>query len=109
MIAASAAGTLPTVAPLAYLALWYAGEVTLARAYGWPSGWRIIPAMVMRDLLLPVLFVAAWFGSGFEWRGNAMTVADNDNGRTARIREAVLRTRDKAREKARALVAARSH
>lgn len=109
VIAASAAGTLPTVAPLAYLALWYAGEVALARAYGWPSGWRIIPAMVMRDLLLPVLFVAAWFGSGFEWRGNAMTVADNDNGRTARIREAVMRTRDKAREKARALVAARSH
>lgn len=38
-----------------------------------------------------------------------MTVADNDNSRSARIREAVLRTRNKAREKARALVAARSH
>ena len=61
--------------------------------------------MVTRDLLLPGLFVAAWFGSGFEWRGNAMTVADNDNGRTARLRKAVVKTRDKAR----ALVAARSH
>jgi ceramide glucosyltransferase len=77
----------------------------LARAYGWPTGWRILPAMMARDLLLPVLFIAAWFGSGFEWRGNTMTVADNDNGRTARLRQAVARTRDKAR----ALVAARSH
>jgi ceramide glucosyltransferase len=65
--------------------------------------------MLARDLLLPGLFVAAWFGSGFEWRGNAMTVADNDNSRTARFRTAVARTRDRAREKARALVAARSH
>lgn len=109
MIALSATGTLPPLAPLAYLAIWYAGELVLARAYGWPSGWRILPAMIARDLLLPVLFIAAWFGSGFEWRGNAMTVADNDNGRTARLRKAVLRTRDKARDKARALVAARSH
>ncbi|MBU2327320.1 MAG: ceramide glucosyltransferase, partial [Alphaproteobacteria bacterium] len=62
-----------------------------------------------RDLLLPALFVTAWFGSGFEWRGNAMTVADNDNTRSARLRKAVARTRDKAREKARALVTARSH
>jgi ceramide glucosyltransferase len=28
-----------------------------------------------RDALLPVLFVAAWTGSGFEWRGHAMQVA----------------------------------
>lgn len=105
MIALVATGVLSPLAPLGYLALWYAGEVILARAYGWPSGWRIVPAMVTRDLLLPALFIAAWFGSGFEWRGNAMTVADNDNGRAARIRQAVVRTRDKAR----VLVAARSH
>jgi len=109
MITLAATGVLSPLATFAYLAIWYAGEVILARAYGWPSGWRVIPAMVMRDLCLPALFVAAWFGSGFEWRGNAMTVADNDNGRTARIREALLRTHSKAREKARALVAARSH
>ncbi|MGE8105014.1 ceramide glucosyltransferase [Allorhizobium sp. NPDC080224] len=109
MIALAATGTLPLIAPIAYLATWYGAEVLLARSYGWPSGWRIVPAMLARDLLLPGLFVAAWFGSGFEWRGNAMTVADNDNSRTARFRTAVARTRDRAREKARALVAARSH
>jgi ceramide glucosyltransferase len=109
VITLAMAGSLPAAAPVAYLATWYAAEIALARAYRWPSGWRILPAMLIRDLLLPALFVSAWFGSGFEWRGNAMTVADNDNGRTARIRQAVARTRDKAREKARALVTARSH
>ncbi|MFN4204842.1 MAG: ceramide glucosyltransferase [Agrobacterium albertimagni] len=109
MIALAATGALPLIAPIAYLAAWYGAEVLFARRYGWPSGWRIVPAMLARDLLLPGLFVAAWFGSGFEWRGNAMTVADNDNSRTARFRTAVARTRDRAREKARALVAARSH
>lgn len=109
MIALAITGTLPPVATIAYLVAWYAAEIGLARAYRWPGGWRILPAMITRDLLLPALFVAAWFGSGFEWRGNTMTVADNDNGRGARIRQAVARTRDKAREKARALVAARSH
>ncbi|QEE44739.1 glycosyltransferase [Rhizobium sp. WL3] len=109
VVALSVAGAASPLAPLAYLAAWYAGEIVLARACGWPSGWRIVPAMLIRDLMLPALFVSAWFGSGFEWRGNAMTVADNDNGRTVRIRQAVARTRDKAREKARALVAARTH
>lgn len=105
MVALAVMGIVSPIAPISYLAAWYGGEVLLARAYGWPAGWRILPAMVTRDLLLPGLFVAAWFGSGFEWRGNAMTVADNDNGRTARLRKAVVKTRDKAR----ALVAARSH
>ncbi len=105
MLALAIDGGLPTVALPIYLIAWYGPEVLLARAYGWPSGWRMLPAMAARDLLLPALFVSAWFGSGFEWRGNAMTVADNDNGRTTRIRQVVARTR----EKARALVAARSH
>ncbi|RKE83871.1 ceramide glucosyltransferase [Rhizobium sp. AG855] len=108
MVALALNGNLPAWTPLAYLMAWYGAEVALARAYDWPTGWRMLPAMFARDLLLPALFVSAWFGSGFEWRGNAMTVADNDNGRTTRIRQAVARTRDKAREKARALVAARS-
>jgi ceramide glucosyltransferase len=38
-----------------------------------------------------------------------MTVADNDNGRSTRLRQAVARTGAKAKEKARALVTARSH
>ncbi|MGL3607180.1 ceramide glucosyltransferase [Rhizobium sp. G187] len=102
--ALAATGHIHPAAPMAYLGLWYAAEMLLARAYGWPSGWRMLPAMVMRDLALPALFISAWFGNGFVWRGNAMTVADGEP-RPARLRRAVARTRDKAR----ALVAARSH
>jgi ceramide glucosyltransferase len=30
---------------------------------------------VIRDLLLPVLWLAAWVGNQFEWRGNPMRIA----------------------------------
>jgi ceramide glucosyltransferase len=42
------------------------------------SGWPATPgdalACLCRDVLLPLLWVAAWFGNGFEWRGNAMSL-----------------------------------
>jgi ceramide glucosyltransferase len=31
----------------------------------------------MRDLLLPALWIDAWIGTDFVWRGNAMSVADD--------------------------------
>ncbi|THV21434.1 ceramide glucosyltransferase [Peteryoungia ipomoeae] len=101
---AAVSGTIPVVTPLVYLALWYSTEILLARSYGWPSGWRSFAAMIVRDLALPPLFIAAWFGSDFVWRGNAMTVAE-EGSRPLRLRRAVARTR----EKARALVATLSH
>jgi hypothetical protein len=30
---------------------------------------------MLRDAMLPLLWVAAWTGNDFEWRGNAMSVA----------------------------------
>jgi len=30
---------------------------------------------MLRDALLPLLWIAAWTGDEFEWRGKAMTVA----------------------------------
>jgi ceramide glucosyltransferase len=29
-----------------------------------------------RDLMLPVLWIQAWFGNSFSWRGNDMHLAD---------------------------------
>jgi hypothetical protein len=29
-----------------------------------------------RDALLPLLWLSAWTGDDFEWRGNAMTLAE---------------------------------
>lgn len=104
LVSAVVTGTLPAVTPLVYLALWYATEILLARSYGWPAGWKSLSAMIVRDLALLPLFIAAWFGSDFVWRGNAMTVAEGEP-RPVRLRRAVARTRDMAR----ALVATRSH
>lgn len=58
--------------------LWYALEAVLASIAGWPMGWRSLPACIIRDLLLPVLWSVAWAGDSFVWRGNAMSVDEAD-------------------------------
>jgi ceramide glucosyltransferase len=65
----------------AYLAAWYGAEAVLARGVGWHLSWRAPAAWVARDLLLPVLWLQAWAGNEFEWRGNEMRVARS--GRSA--------------------------
>jgi ceramide glucosyltransferase len=74
-VAATAAGwpIAGTLAPL--VAVWYGAEVALAYAAGWQLSWRSVVLWMLRDALLPVLWIAAWIGNDFEWRGNAMTVA----------------------------------
>jgi ceramide glucosyltransferase len=57
---------------------WYALEAVLASIAGWPMGWRSLPACIIRDLLLPVLWSVAWAGDSFVWRGNAMSVDEAD-------------------------------
>jgi hypothetical protein len=43
------------------------------------AGWHLSPLYpvqaLLRDLLLPALWVDGLFGSKFNWRGNAMSVA----------------------------------
>lgn len=57
---------------------WYALEALLACVAGWPLSWRSLPAWIIRDLLLPVLWSEAWASDSFVWRGNAMTVDETD-------------------------------
>jgi ceramide glucosyltransferase len=59
--------------------LWYLVEMALAHAAGWHLSWRSVPLCVLRDLLLPVLWLAAWLGNEFEWRGSAMRVAQRSS------------------------------
>src|ERR1700722_1937837 len=54
--------------------LWYAGEMLLASIASWHLSLRYPLACVLRDLLLPVLFVKALTGDDFAWRGNEMRV-----------------------------------
>jgi ceramide glucosyltransferase len=55
-------------------AFWYAAEMLLAAAAGWPLSPLSPLYGLVRDLLLPVLFVSALRGSDFVWRGNEMQV-----------------------------------
>ena len=71
----AAGAGLPVVPLLAlFLAGWYAVEAILSAAAGWHLGWRTPIAWIGRDLLLPALWVEAWIGDDFVWRGNPMTV-----------------------------------
>lgn len=53
----------------AYIVGWYAFELFLIRAARWPLSWRLPLAMVVRDAITPVVWIAGWFGGGTVWRG----------------------------------------
>jgi ceramide glucosyltransferase len=82
-LAVAASGYGPAVAAAAIvllLAVWFGAEAALARAAGWHFSPRTAMALLLRDLLLPALWVAAWLGADYVWRGNHVVAhARNDN------------------------------
>ncbi len=70
-----ALGALPWVVLPLGLAGWFGVEWALARAVGWPSKWRDVFAWVLRDTLIPALWIGGWSGRGFVWRGTVMSEA----------------------------------
>ncbi|MBV9828956.1 MAG: glycosyltransferase [Alphaproteobacteria bacterium] len=54
------------------LVTWFGAEAGMAVLLGWHFPARMLLALLVRDLVLPVLFVAAWSGRDFVWRGHAM-------------------------------------
>lgn len=76
MIAAAAGlAGLPVSLGLVFAGLWYGTEALLARRLGWHWTWRSPLLCVLRDVLLPVLWIEGWLGREFQWRGNAMVAA----------------------------------
>ncbi|WP_286174133.1 ceramide glucosyltransferase [Rhodobacter sp. NTK016B] len=69
LMALSAAGPLTA---LSYLVVWYGAEALLMRRAHWPSGWRDIAVLPLRDAMLPALWLATFARRGFDWRGTAM-------------------------------------
>lgn len=62
------------VAALAFA--WYGAEMALIRAAHWHfSGLYPLHAM-LRDLLVPVLWIDGWIGSDFVWRGHQISIAE---------------------------------
>ena len=59
---------------LAVLALWYGGEIVLARSVGWFVNWRTPLAYLARDLAFPGIWAYAFVAREVSWRGNAMKI-----------------------------------
>lgn len=56
-------------------ALCIGSEMGLAAYAGWHRSWRMPIALLLRDLLLPIIWVGALLGSDFVWRGNSVSAA----------------------------------
>ncbi len=73
-------GVDPGLMTAALLGVWYLPEVVLTKAAGWHfSKWTTF-AWLVRDCLIPLVWIAAWLGDEFSWRGNQMTVASTAAG-----------------------------
>jgi ceramide glucosyltransferase len=61
----------------AFAALWYGAEMALAQVAGWHLSALSPLVAVLRDLLLPWLWLDGLVGTDFVWRGNAMSIAED--------------------------------
>ena len=72
-VGAAEGGLHPLAAVLAFASLWYATEAALAAIAGWHFSWVSPLALVVRDLMLPVIWFEGLSGNGFTWRGHDMS------------------------------------
>jgi ceramide glucosyltransferase len=79
--AAAAGGHSVSAAVAALLALWYGAEAALARGMGWHLSWRLPVACLVRDCLIPAIWVWAWTGGKAVWHGKAMDLRSAGAGR----------------------------
>ncbi|MFB9952016.1 glycosyltransferase [Rhizobium puerariae] len=52
----------------------YLPELCLAKAKNWPLSAASLPAMMVRDIMMPAIWLRSWIGGSFDWRGNTMTI-----------------------------------
>lgn len=70
---------LPVIEGVCWLLVaWYGAEGALAIRAGWHFRPQSILHWILRDLVLPVIWLASWAGDDFVWRGNAMNVAESE-------------------------------
>jgi ceramide glucosyltransferase len=70
-VAVTLAGLPPAIA-LAYAAVWYLAEILLIWRAGWPLGRHALVLPVLRDLMMPAIWIATYARRGFEWRGTTL-------------------------------------
>jgi ceramide glucosyltransferase len=76
VVACEIIGAPSAIVAAALVSGWYASELALARIAGWHVGLASPLAWIARDALLPAVWVHAWLGNSFSWRGNDMHLAD---------------------------------
>jgi ceramide glucosyltransferase len=74
---AAALGWSVIASMLAFAAAWYGAEILLTHTSGWPLTPLYPLYGLVRDLMLPALWIDAWLNNGFVWRGNPMSVDDD--------------------------------
>jgi ceramide glucosyltransferase len=70
----------------AYVAVWLAAEAWLCAAVGWHLTWRSPVLWLLREALLPVLIVQAWFGTSMSWRGTEITSERSEEVQSGAVR-----------------------
>jgi len=61
---------------LATAIAWYVPEALLAWTNKWHLSWRMPFLFILRDLLLPIIYIDAWITNDFVWRGNEMSLRE---------------------------------
>ena len=51
---------------------WYGLELIFLAHAGWHIAWSTFPAMIVRDLAIPVIWAMAWREGAFQWRDKPM-------------------------------------
>lgn len=74
-VAGAAYGFDPLLVTAGFLTVWYGAEAALARTAGWHISAISPVAWLLRDIVLPALWLQGFTGNTFTWRGNEMTVA----------------------------------
>jgi ceramide glucosyltransferase len=59
--------------------IWYGAEAVLAWTAGWHLSWRSPFAWMLRDLLLPLLWILGWLGTGVVWRGHRISTVETES------------------------------
>jgi ceramide glucosyltransferase len=70
-------------ATAAFLLVWYGAEMLPCALAGWHLPMLYPLHAMLRDALLPILWLQGWREAGFVWRGNAMSVDEGDQAKPA--------------------------
>ena len=78
----SAIGINPLAGAIFMAALWFGSEIALCRRTGWHLCARTPLAILTRDILIPVIWIAGLTGKEFEWQGHRMRAQRDDTPAT---------------------------